>query len=245
MKILIVDNEALLRQSLSKMIQLSHFAPVQIEEAGGVADGVNAVKKFQPDILFLDIEMEDGTGFELLQQLEGYSFQLIFTTAFNQYAIKAFRFCAIDYLLKPINPLELDESLKRAIEQLQRINGRAQIDLLLDQMNKVTHKKIVLKDIDATYFVQLPDIIYCQAEGTYTKFFIESASPITISKNLKEFEYLLEEEGFIRTHHSFLVNKMKVKKFEKKEGGQLLLSGGYIVPVSLRKKDYVLKCLGM
>lgn len=243
MKVLIIDNEAPLRQALTMMLR-EQYADFLISEANGVKAGVSQIQNNKPDIVFLDIEMDDGTGFDLLEQTGTAGFQLIFTTAYNNYAIRAFRFSALDYLLKPIDPVLLYESVQKAIERLREKNIQAQVEVLLQQM-KPGHKdkKIVLKDSDATYFIKIKDIICCEAEGPYTRFHIEQMQPLIISKNLKEYENLLEPEGFIRTHHSTLVNRAKVVKFDKADGGSLFLSNGLNIPVSQRKKEYVLKML--
>lgn len=243
MKILIVDNEAPLRQILKKML-LYRFEQLEVTEASGVHEGIKCIFEIKPDIVFLDIEMDDGTGFDLLAQISNRSFQLIFTTAYNQYAIRAFRFSALDYLLKPIDPALLYESVQKAQSRIQEKNINAQVEVLLHQMKPANKdKKIVLKDADAAYFVKVSDIICCEAQGPYTRFYIENMQAIIISKNLKEFEILLEPEGFIRIHHATLINRSKVIKFNKTDGGSLLLSNGLNMPVSQRKKDYVLKLL--
>lgn len=243
MRILLIDNEAPLRAVLGSMILQQFPEYTNIEEAYSVASGVEKIMSFQPDLVLLDIELDDGTGFDILQQLPHHSFQLIFTTAFNQYAIQAFRFSALDYLLKPVNPADLYQAIQRAVAQIKNNSIAQQVLVLFQQLQQGTERKIVLKDVDATYFIKIADIIYCEAEGTYTRFFIEKSNPVTVSKNLKEYEAMLGSEGFIRTHHSCLVNTGKVKKFEKTDGGRLLLEGGFSVPVSQRKKDMVLKYL--
>lgn len=243
MKILIVDNEAPLRQVLKKML-LHYFEQLEIVEACGVEEGIKCIIEISPDIVFLDIEMDDGTGFDLLEQTPIQNFQLIFTTAYNQYAIRAFRFSALDYLLKPIDPALLYESMQKAISRIKERNIHAQVEVLLHQMRSESKdKKIVLKDTEAAYFVRVTDIICCEAQGPYTRFYVENMQPLIISKNLKEYETLLEPEGFLRIHHSTLVNRSKVIKFNKLDGGTLLLSNGMNMSVSQRKKDYVLKLL--
>ncbi len=243
MKILIVDNEAPLRQILRKMLH-HQFPQLEVIEATGVQEGVKYIQEIKPAIVFLDIEMDDGTGFDLLEQTANRNFQLIFTTAYNQYAMRAFRFSALDYLLKPIDPEILRESMQRAISRIQEKNLHAQVEVLLNQMKPSNRdKKIVLKDSDAAYFVKVADIICCEAQGPYTRFYVENMQPLIISKNLKEYETLLEPEGFIRIHHATLVNRSKVIKFNKMDGGSLLLSNGLNMPISQRKKEYVLKSM--
>jgi two-component system, LytTR family, response regulator len=247
MKALVIDNEETVRMGLVEMIEL--FCPQidEIETAVSVVTGVEHIQKYRPDILFLDVELDDGTGFDILSQLSSMPFQLIFTTAHNQYAIKAFQFSALDYLLKPINPELLRNSVQKAAQNVRNNDLQLQLQILMQQlaMSKEMYKKIVLKDSNSTYFVKLDDIIFCQAEGTYTKFYIKDSAPILISKNLKEYESLLEPLGFLRTHHSYLVNPEKIKTYEKKESGSLVVEGDHLIPVSKRKKDFILKILEM
>lgn len=245
MKILIIDNEELLRSGLKELINnCSDHLPL-IEEADGVASGLQKVNQFRPDIVFLDIEMEDGTGFDLLSKISNPGFQLIFTTAHNQYAIQAFKFSAIDYLLKPIDPEELQKSLDKATANINKSDLSRQLAVMMQQLaaKPEGEKKIVLKDIESTYFIKVNDILFCEAEGTYTKFYFTNNDPILVSKNLKEYEAILEPLGFLRTHHSYLANPTKIKMYDKTDGGALILEGGHSIPVSQRKKDTILSLL--
>lgn len=245
MKVLIVDNEPLLRKALREL--LNAFCPQieSIEEADGVFHGLEKIALFNPDIVMLDVEMDDGTGFDLMKQVVNPKFQLIFVTAHNKYATDAFKFFAIDYLLKPVDPDALKISIERATLQIKNNDLGKQIQLLLHQMNgkQDSNQKIVLRDIENVYFVKISDILYCKAEGTYTHFVLSEGQPILVSKNLKEYESILEPIGFVRTHHSYLVNPDKIKLFDKSDGGNLILEGNHLVPVSQRKKDLVLTIL--
>lgn len=243
MRILIIDNEPELRSGLRELIPLKPGD--QIEEAEGVRSGLEMIASFDPDLVFLDIEMEDGTGFDLLRQLDQPGFQLIFTTAHNQYAIQAFKFSAMDYLLKPIDPTELTNSLDKARAAFRKADLNNQLAVLMQQLNTkpVTDRKIVLKDIESTYFVKIADILFCEAGGTYTKFYLDGADPILVSKNLKEYEAILEPHGFLRSHHSYLVNPDKIKMYDKTDGGALVLVSGHSIPVSQRKKEMILQIL--
>ena len=245
MRILIVDNEKEVRELLKELIAAVAPTAYTIEEADGVATGLKQVNSFKPDIVFLDVEMGDGTGFDLMNKISNPSFQLIFTTAHNQYAIQAFKCSAIDYLLKPIDPVELENSLQKATEKISTSHLTKQLSVLMQQLtNKESgDKQIVLKDSEASYFVKLADILYCEAEGSYTKFHLRGSSPIIISKNLSTYEELLGNYGFIRTHHSYLVNPQRIKMYDKTDGGSLVLDSGNIVPISHRKKDYVMHLL--
>ncbi len=245
MKVLVIDNEPNLRTAIKAL--LNAFCPeiTVIEEADGVRNGLQKIKTFHPDIVLLDVEMDDGSGFDLMKQVSQPSFQLIFVTAHNKYAIEAFQFSAIDYLLKPVDPDALQKSIQKAAHNIQSRDLSRQIEFLLHHLNgKHDHdKRIVLKDIDNIYFVRVSDILYCLAEGTYTKFYIQKSNPVVVSKNLKEYENILEPLGFIRTHHSYLVNPSKIIRFDKSDGGSLVLEDNHTVPLSQRKKDAILKIL--
>jgi two-component system, LytTR family, response regulator len=245
MKLLVIDNEPNQRTAIKAL--LNAFCPEVslIEEADGVQSGLHQIKTMQPDIVLLDVEMDDGSGFDLMKQISQPFFQLIFVTAHNKYAIEAFQFSAIDYLLKPVDPDALQKSIQRAVHNIQGRDLSRQVEFLLQHLNgKHDHdKRIVLKDIENIYFVRISDILYCMAEGTYTKFYLQHDNPVMVSKNLKEYENILEPLGFIRTHHSYLVNPAKIIRFDKSDGGSLILEGNHPVPLSQRKKDAVLSLL--
>jgi two-component system LytT family response regulator len=246
MKILLIDNEAAIREVLREMVEAWSKGMHSIEEADSVTSGIEKINAFQPDVVFLDVEMDDGTGFDLLSQLSKPSFQLIFTTAHNQYAIQAFKFSAIDYLLKPIDPVDLNVALQKALENISSSTLQHQLAVLMQQVGNKHEpdKQIVLKDIDKTYFIKMNDILYCEAEGSYTKFYLINAEPIFVSRNLRSYEELLAPAGFIRTHHSCLVNPTKIKVYDRKtDSGTLILEGGHTIPVSQRKKDFVIQFL--
>jgi two-component system LytT family response regulator len=245
MNILIIDNEPSLRNTLKELIKLSGFTFTNIAEASGVKEGITQIHTQHPDIVFLDIEMGDGTGFDLMRQIPNPQFQLIFVTAHNEYAIDAFKFSAIDYLLKPIDPESLVNSLERATANIKTKLLSEQLDVVLQQLSGKADKdkRIVLRDIDNIYFVKVKDIMYCMADGTYTRFFLDNKKEILVSKNLKEYENLLEPIGFLRTHHSYLVNPDKITMYDKSAGGALILEGGAYVPVSQRKKELIITIL--
>lgn len=246
MNILLIDNESEVRFTIKSMLENWAMGKHTIAEADGVATGVQTILSFHPDVVVLDVEMDDGNGFDLLKQIPEPSFQLIFATAFNQYAIQAFKFSAIDYLLKPVDPMELAMALQKASDNINSNNLQQQLAILMQQMgNKQgAYKQIVLKDIDKTYFVNINSIIYCEAEGSYTKFYTADSDPIFVSRNLRSYEELLAPAGFIRTHHSCLVNPDKIKIFDRKtDCGTLILEGGYTIPVSQRKREFVTQFL--
>ncbi|MBP6023795.1 LytR/AlgR family response regulator transcription factor [Ferruginibacter sp.] len=245
MKILIVDNEKEVRGLLKDMIASISADAYIVEEAEGVETGLQKINIFQPDVIFLDVEMNDGTGFDLMNRVSNPAFQLVFTTAHNKYAVQAFKCSAIDYLLKPVDFTELENSLQKAAAAISGNSLSKQMAVLMQQLTAkdTSEKQIVLKDSEASYFVKVADILYCEAEGSYTKFYVQNNTPIIISKNLSIYEELLALYGFIRTHHSYLVNPAKIKMYDKTDGGTLILDSGHTVPISHRKKDYVMQVL--
>jgi len=246
MKILLIDNEDEIRQILKDMILQWSDENHTIYEANGVETGIVAIHQHQPDVLLLDVEMDDGTGFDLLSRISEPMFQLIFTTGHNKYAVQAFKFSAIDYLLKPIDPDELTACLEKASKRVKQHTLQKQLTVMMEQLmdKKPKEAQIVLKDTDKTYFVRVCDILYCIAEGAYTKFILSDGDPIYMSRNLRVYEEMLAPEGFIRTHHSCLVNPSKIKVYDRKiDCGTLILEGGHTLPVSQRKKDFVLQFL--
>lgn len=246
MKLLLIDDEVEIRQTLREIISNSSIDIVSICEADGVNTGLDAIQSEKPDIVLLDIGLQDGTGFDLLKQILNPTFQLIFITAYHQFAIQAFKVSAIDYLLKPIDPFELQQALIKAKENIANEALRHQLKVLMEQLTpkQDTDKQIVLKDIDRTYFVKLSEILFCEAEGAYTKFFLTNKETILVSRNLHTYEELLAPAGFIRTHHSCVVNPAKIKIFDRKtDNGSLILESGHMVPVSQRKREYIIHLL--
>lgn len=246
MKALIIDNEEPIRTELKSLIREYCPSIESIDEANGVTTGINAISKINPDIVFLDVEMDDGTGIDLVKQLKGaINFQLVFITAHNKYAIDAFKLSAIDFLLKPIDSTELIESVNRAEKNIKTQSLDKQLRILQESLGELKNydRKIALKDSDSIYFVKVSDIIRCEASGAYTIFHINDHKDILISKGIKEFEELLQNFGFFRTHHSHLVNIKKIVRFDKVDGGILILENNEKVPVSHRKKDNLLTLL--
>lgn len=212
-------------------------------EANGVQSGIQAVAAKKPDVVFLDIEMEDGTGFDMLEQIGQIDFQVIFTTALDSYGIKAIKFSALDYLLKPIDP----DELMKAVAKLKQTTGEKEnvkdsIALLLENMRdiKQDHKRIALHSADKIHMVYVKDIIRCESQGAYTLFYLQNQEAILVTKNLKEYEQLLSEHSFIRVHHSHLINFAFLKEYIKKDGGYAVMMDGTQVPVSFRKRNNLL-----
>lgn len=217
-----------------------------IGTADGVVSGAKLLKKLSPDVLFLDIQLQDGSGFDLLEILPNARFQVIFTTASDAFAIKAFRFSAVDYLLKPVDPDDLMDAVKKIEAQAaQPLAGQAAgIDLLLDTVkNKKTPSRLALHTQEKILLAEIADIVRCESTGNYTHFYFADGSKILVTKTLKEYDKLLEEHHFVRVHQSHLINAQLIREYIKTEGGYLVMKDGSEVPVSVRKKPEVIKLL--
>jgi two-component system LytT family response regulator len=245
MKILtaiLIDDEEKSIQTLHQMLSL--FCPnVQIiGEAKDVKTGVELLQIVKPDIVFLDIQMPDGNGFDLLRKLSNTNFHLIFTTAYDQYALRAIKFNALDYLLKPIDVEELKTAVAKALK-LQKPKNE-EVNNLLSNLNKNPEEhKIVLSTSEGMHIIKVKSIIRCQADDYYTNFYLDDGRRIMISKTLKENEELLNGHNFIRPHRSHLVNMAYIKRYVKSDGGYIILSDGTKVPVSRRKKEVIINYL--
>lgn len=240
LKAVIIDDIELARQTLKKDLALYCPEVTVIGEADGVVSGARLLKTVKPNVLFLDIELKDGVGFDLLEILDDISFKIIFTTASDAHAIKAFRHAAVDYLLKPIDP----DELKVAIEKVkQGFSQNAQFSVLLENnKNKVT-TKIALHTHDKIHVVNISDIVRCEANVNYTEFNLVGSKKILVTKTLKDFEELLKEHHFYRVHQSHLINTKFIKEFIKTDGGHLMMNDGTTVPVSSRKRAEVLQLI--
>ncbi|MEM8908352.1 MAG: LytTR family DNA-binding domain-containing protein [Bacteroidota bacterium] len=240
---IIIDDIAQARATLREDLQ-AYCPEVQlIGEAEGVVSGVKLLQKQTVDVLFLDIQMQDGSGFDLLEMLPDLDAQVIFTTASDAFAIKAFRFSAVDYLLKPIDPDELIEAVKK-VEQSASVPQKAKFDLLLDTFKAQNQpKKLALHTQEKIHITDVKDIIRCESTGNYTIFHFQEGPKLMVTKTLKEYDQLLQDQGFVRVHQSHLVNQRQIQAYIKLEGGYLLMNDDSRVPVSLRKKAMVMKLL--
>jgi len=207
-------------------------------------EGLKAIKKHQPDVVFLDIEMPYMNGFEMLELTADINFEVIFTTAYDQYAIKAFKISAVDYLLKPIDEDNLTKAVERVKEKLKQNFSPYQINYIKQQVENVKHQKvknIALPTLEGLIFVALEHIIYCQSDGGYARVYLMDGRNIFISRTLREMEEILEGFQFKRVHNSFIINLDHIKKYIKADGGYLIMSNDNEVKVSRSKKDELLK----
>jgi two-component system LytT family response regulator len=244
---IIIDDEKQARNALRDLLTVNFTHLHIIAEADGVTAAVTAIDAHKPDLIFLDINLGDGNGFQVLERTIWKNCMVIFTTAYDQYAVTAFKLNAIDYLLKPVMAEDLQAAVDKVQGKLNDLSMLRQLEMLKEMMQsgRGHDKKIVLKDNDTIYFVKVHDIIRCQAEGTYTEFYVSPNQKITVSRSLKEYEELLIPFGFLRVHHSHLVNRDKIQKYLKNDGGSLLLEGNHLVPVSQRRRTNVLAELNL
>lgn len=244
MKILIVDDELSPREHVKRLLS-EYFPEVTIcGEAENISAAYEAITLHQPDVVLLDVDLTDGTAFDLLNRFQHINFNIIFITAYEQYALKAIKFSALDYLLKPFTSGEFVEALRKAlIKQAETETNLSFNTLLQNIQNKQQLSKIVLRTSDSIHVIQLDDIVRLQADGAYTTFYVINRKPIIVSKNLKEYDNLLENNGFIRTHQSHLVNSKHIVCYHKIDGGSLGLSDKTMIPVATRFKEKVIQQL--
>ena len=241
LKIVIIDDEKNVRIVIKKLLSLISSDYTIVGEAPSIKESIELITKTDPDIVLLDIQLEDGNGFDLLEQLPKIDFKLIFITAFNEYAIKAFKFNALDYLLKPIDPEELKNAMEKAALDIASSND---LKLLLNNLksNKVSEvKKLVIKTTQKTHFIPINEILYFESDGSYSKIVTVSYA-ILASKNLKHFQEIVSNNLFIRTHQSFLVSKLHITGIE---GNNILLKNDVLIPISVRRKADIKKVLGL
>lgn len=244
LKAVIIDDEKRSRESLELLVRESCKDVEVVALADSVASGIETVNEHKPDLLFLDIELQDGTGFDVLEGLNKHHFHVVFTTAFENYALRALKLSAVDYLLKPINQEELVQAVDKAQNKMQKEDKDKNFELLLQNLQSSTGKhKIALPTSDGLTFINVNDIIRCQADGSYTHFFFKDRKKILVSKKIKEYEELLSPYNFVRVHHSHLVNLDEVTKYVRGDGGYVVMSDGETVYVSKRKKEDFMSAL--
>jgi two-component system LytT family response regulator len=241
----IIDDEPRNIKVLKNMLE--EFCPqVQLT---GEADNANTGKKLilekKPELVFLDIEMPFGNGFDLLNELMPVDFEVIFVTAFDKYLLQALKYSALDFLLKPVNIEELKNAVKNAAAHIQKNSINQQLQVLLDNFKKESGlKKIAIPTSGGFDFISISDIVRCEAMGSYTKIYISNSKNVLVSKPLKDYENLLPEDIFFRIHNSHLINLNYIKKYSRGSGGSVELDDGSIIEVATRRKEEFLKRFG-
>jgi two-component system, LytTR family, response regulator len=240
LRTVIIDDDEDARSTLRSFL-VQYCPNVEIvAEADGVSSGYKAIMIQDPQLVFLDIQMEDGTGFDLLEKIRNPQFNVVFTTAFDEFAIKAFKYSAIDYLLKPIDPDELIKAVTKIRNQEDGYLER--FEELKNATNGVLNR-ITLSAHDGITVVHIDSILRLESDSNYTHFFLKSGEKITVPKSLKEYEAILPSHLFFRTHQSHIINLNFVKKYVKEDGGYILMEDGSEVLVARRRKDEFLHIL--
>ena len=243
---IIIDDELHCIKSLENDLKGNCSCIEIITSCKSAKEGILAIKKNRPDLVFLDVEMPWMNGFEMLEMLDDVNFSIIFTTAHDEFAAKAFRISAIDYLLKPIDANDLKEAVQKVRRKLDEGNSLQNVSNLLRNIRKSSVKqRIALPHREGYEFVEVSSIIYCQAEGAYTKIFFGEKRNMLVSRSLGEIEELLPPEIFLRIHHSTVVNVNYIVQFLRTDGGYLILKTGEKISVSKTRKDLLLSRLGL
>lgn len=236
-KAVIIDDEPAMQEVNSSLLA-EYFPDIKLAgTANSIQSGIDLIGTQNPDLVLLDIELTDGTGFQLLQKLQPYNFKVVFITGFDSFAIKAIKFSALDYILKPVNETEFRQAIQRAVELIEKNeNSQPQVDVLMDSFKReMQTKKLVLRTSDSLHIIDVRDICFCKSDNSYTTFYFKENEKIIVSKSLKDYEGLLTEYGFYRAHQSFLVNLNHIKKVDKSDGGFIIMKNKKEIPVSLRQ----------
>jgi two-component system, LytTR family, response regulator len=239
----IIEDDKSERESIRNIIS-QYFDNIDIVgEADSVARGLELISNKKPEILILDIHLKDGDSFELLQKIRPLDFYIIWLTAHEEYAIKAFKISAIDYLLKPYKSLQLADAIKKATDIIALDKHLVKLETLIHNISSAAPRQIVIHTTDAFFVVNTSDIIRCMADNNYTHIFLENGKKIVVSKPLKKYEELLSDSGFCRVHQSHLVNMNKITHFKRAEKSSITLKNSEIIPVSKGMKTQIVSYL--
>jgi two-component system, LytTR family, response regulator len=235
----LIDDESNSLEMMEWLLK-TYCPQVSIEAMCNAADkGVAAINKYRPDVVFLDIEMPHMNGFDMLEQFDKLFFDVVFCTAYDQFALKAFKYSALNYLLKPVDPDDLKETIRR-LEEKRSAPSKEQIELLLQNMRqsmKPAIQRIALTTNDGMIFVATQDILYCQAESNYTTIVLKDTKKIMVSKVLKDIDETLSSSDFFRVHNSYLINLNHIKKFVRGEGGYVIMDDGTNISISRSRRQ--------
>lgn len=240
--VVIVDDEPKARETIAKLLALSPVKVNVIGAAEDIATGFETISHLSPQLVLLDINLPDGTGFDLLKKFEKINFQVVFITAHEEYAIQAFKCSALDYVLKPINSADLFRAIERANERLSNDEMAGKLNALLSNLDKL--RKVVLKTAESIHIINVDTIIRCEADVNYTTFFLVNGKRLLVSKPLKDYDELLCPAGFFRTHQSHLINLDHMLRYDKNDGGYIVMDDNSPVPVSTRRKEALFELFG-
>ncbi|MEP7169872.1 MAG: LytTR family DNA-binding domain-containing protein [Bacteroidota bacterium] len=242
---ILIDDEQHCRDSLSATLK-NHFPEIELlAVCTNVIEGQEAIEKLKPELVFLDVEIPPSTGFDLLQNLSSISFEVIFTTAFDKYAVRAIKASALDFILKPVGKEDLSLALERFKQKKSKNDSQQQMETLFENIRHLKDplKKIMLPSQNGFEYVNVKDIIRLQADSNYTTFYFTDKRKIVVSKTLKEYEDMLSGKDFFRVHQSHIINTQFIKNYVKGEGGIVVMQDGSEIDVSRRRKEDFLKAL--
>jgi two-component system LytT family response regulator len=241
---IIVDDEPYSCESLATLLEKYCKNVKVIDLCYSAETALKSIPENKPNVLFLDVEMPGMNGFELLEKLDEINFHLVFTTSYDQYAIKAIRFSALDYLLKPIDREELQKAVEKVSQKIKSTLPQ-QLEILLNKLHKTSspNQKIALPTMEGLQLIAVDSIIYCASDSNYTIIYLKQKEKIIVSRTLKDIEQMLDEYSFIRVHHSYLINLREVEKYIKGEGGYLIMTDGSTVDVSRSRKEILMQKL--
>jgi len=241
MKAIIVDDEPYCCETIATLLEDNDEVEIVTECYNGI-DALEAIRKYNPGLVFLDVEMPKMNGFEMLQQLPSVNFEIIFTTSYDRYALKAIRFSAIDYLLKPVDEEELKNAVQKVISRSKKPTAE-QLEILMQKLHQPATpvSRIALPTMEGFQMIKIDSIISCEADSNYTTLHLKDNKKMVVCRNLKDIEEMLEDHSFTRVHRCYVVNLNEVEKFVKGEGGYLIMSDGSSIDVSRNKKELLLK----
>lgn len=238
---IIIDDEAHCIERLSRLLETYCKDEILLMDSfSNVSDGISGTNRLRPELVFLDVQINEKTGFDYLQEFKEINFAVIFTTAFEKFAMQAIKFSAADYLLKPIDADDLKESIARLKIQISLEDKAKKFDTLLHNMQE-KQKRIVVPTMNGFSYFDIDTIIRCQSDVNYTTIFINDNTKLMVAKTLKEFEEMLQEHGFLRVHNSHLVNVNYIQSYVKGKGGYLVMKDKTEIEVSTRRKEELMK----
>jgi len=243
---IIIDDEQHCSDRLSSLLQENHQDIINLCGAfSDIEKGLSAIIKLHPQLVFLDVQIHDKTGFDLLKQLPKIDFDIIFTTAYEKYAVQAIKFSALDYLLKPVTQEDLGFAINKSAEKNKLNDTSAKLDTLFHNLKNIQgmSKKICVPVVTGLVFLEIADIIRCESEINYTTIFLKDKQKLVVAKTLKEFEEMLTEYNFFRVHNSHLINLAYIKSYNKGKGGFVTLSDSTSIEVSTRRKEDFIKAM--
>lgn len=244
MNVIIIDDESAVRNTLTALLGDGYPDLKILAQVASVEEGLEAIGRHHPDLVFLDVEMPDGTGFDLLKKLPDINFRVVFITGHQKYALDAIKVSALDYLLKPVDAGELKLAVEKARLVLNKEEEKIKLQALNENLqDRKILKRIILRTADALQLISVSEIIRAEADSNYTNFYLAGNRRIIVSRTIKEFESMLSGSGIIRVHQSHLVNIIFIDRFMKRDGGYLLLREGTKIPVSPNLKNQVIQSI--